>query len=203
MMMKRSLALALGLTTLNIAVEFVGGVGEILAEFLQALGAGELVALVHINAGRVRDNGRAALGDAGADAVHVEVHVDAVGDGLVVAVLHDEVLIKEADGLPGGRGGEADEEGIEVKNHLRPQLVDGAVALIHDDEVEELGRDAGIVNHVGRLAFPRLGGIEAGALLILRIEFGLAFQHRVKALNGGDDNLRAGLMELLLSHWTV
>ena len=129
------------------------------------------------------------FGDPRADAVDVEVHVHAVGDGLVVAVLHDQVLVEEADGLAGGRGGEADQERIEVQQHLRPQLVDGAVALVHDDEVEELGRDAGVVDHVRRLALPRLGGVEAGAFLVLGVEVGLALQHRVQALDGGDDDL--------------
>ena len=63
-----------------------------------------------------------------------------------MAVLHDEVLVEEADRLAGGCGGEADEEGVEVEQHLAPELVDRAVALIHDDEVEELGRDAGVVD---------------------------------------------------------
>ena len=147
------------------------------------------MALVHIDAGRLGDDGGALLGDAGADAVDIEVHVDAVGHGLVVAVLHDEVLIEEADGLAGGRGGEADQERVEVKQHLAPQFVDGAVAFVHDDEVEELGRDAGVVDHVGRLAFPGLGGIEARAFLVGGVELRLAFQHGVKALNGGDDDL--------------
>ena len=114
-------------------------------------------------------------------------------DGLVVAVLHDEVLIEEADGLAGGRGGEADEEGIEVEQHLAPQLVDGAVAFVHDDEVEELGRDAGVVDHVGRLALPGLGGIEAGAFLVAGVELGLALEHRVEALDGRDDDLGGGI----------
>ncbi len=177
----------------DVAVELVGGVGEVLTEQFEPLGAGELVALVHIDAGVAGDDGGALLGDAGADAVNVEVHVDAVGDGLVVAVLHDEVLIEEADGLAGGRGGEADQEGIEVEQHLAPQLVDGAVALVHDDEVEELGRDAGVVDHIGRLALPRLGGIEGGALFVAGVELGLALEHRVEALDGGDDDLGGGV----------
>ena len=128
------------------------------------------------------------LCDLGADAVDVEVHVHAIGHGLVVAVLHDEVLVEEADGLAGGRGGEADQESVEVEQHLAPQVVDGAVALVHDDEVEELGRNAGVVDHVGRFALPGLGGVERRAFLVAGIELGLAFQHRVEALDGGDDD---------------
>jgi hypothetical protein len=61
----------------------------------------------------------ALLGDGGADAVDVVVDVDAVGHGLLVAVFHDQVLVEEAEGLLGGRGGEADEVGVEVLQHLR------------------------------------------------------------------------------------
>ncbi len=58
----------------------------------------------------------------GADAVDVVADIDAVGHGLLVAVLHDEVLVEEAEGLLGGRGGEADEKGVEVFQHLRQRL---------------------------------------------------------------------------------
>ncbi len=49
------------------------------------------------------------LADERADAVDIEIHVDAIGDGLLVVVLHDQVLIEEAEGLLGRRGGQADE----------------------------------------------------------------------------------------------
>jgi hypothetical protein len=65
-----------------------------------------------------------------------------------VAIFHDEILLEEGDGLERGRGGEADEEGVEVFEHLPPEIVDGAVAFIGDDEVEELDRDGGIVGDV-------------------------------------------------------
>ena len=62
-----------------------------------------------------------------------------------MGVLHDEVLVEEAEGLLGGRGGEADEGGVEVFQHLAPEVVDGAVALVGDDEVEGLDGDGGVV----------------------------------------------------------
>ena len=86
-----------------------------------------------------------ACGDGGADAVHVVVDVDAVGHGLLVRVFHDEVLIEEAEGLLVGRGGEADEVGIEVFQHLRPEVVDGPVAFVGDDDVEGFNRNGRIV----------------------------------------------------------
>ena len=94
----------------DIAVKLVGGVGQILVEQFEPFGAGELVALVHVNARVTSLDGRALLGDAGPDAVHIEVHIDAIGDGFGVAILHDHILIEKADGLAAGGGGKADEE---------------------------------------------------------------------------------------------
>ena len=44
-------------------------------------------------------NGRALLGDVRADAVDLEVDVYAIGDRLLVAILHDEILVEKAEGL--------------------------------------------------------------------------------------------------------
>ena len=55
-----------------------------------------------------------------------------------VRVFHDQVLVEEADRLLARRGRQADEMGVEIFQHLPPDGVDGAVALVDDDEVEEL-----------------------------------------------------------------
>ncbi len=60
-------------------------------------------------------------------------------------VFHDQVLVEEAEGLLVGRGGEADEVGIEVFEHLCPEVVDGPMAFVGDDDVEGLDGDGRIV----------------------------------------------------------
>jgi hypothetical protein len=55
-----------------------------------------------------------------------------------MAVLHDQVLLEEAVGVFRRGGRQADQEGVEVLQHLPPQRVDGAVALVHEDDVEVL-----------------------------------------------------------------
>ena len=45
---------------------------------------------------------------------------------------------------------------------------------------------------IGRLTLPRSGGIESRAFLVVGVELGLALQHRVQALDGGDDDLGGG-----------
>ena len=63
-----------------------------------------------------------------------------------MGVVHDQVFVEEADGLLVGRGGEADEERIEVFEHLPPDVVDGAVAFVDDDDVEGLDGNGRVVD---------------------------------------------------------
>lgn len=127
-------------------------------------GAGEAVAFLIV---MPRLDGDAFFGDFGFDPVDVVADVHAIGYGLHVGVLigapapplraapagslsrsarlGDEVAVEESEGGLAWSGGEADEEGVEVFDDLPPQVVDGAVALVDDDEVKGLGGDLGIV----------------------------------------------------------
>ena len=96
-----------------------------------------------------------------------------------MAVLHDEVLVEEAEGLLGRGGGEADQEGVEVFEHLPPEAVDRAVALVHDHDVEELGREVGVVLHRDEPA----RDLERGVLVELLVHRRLAAEDRVHALS--------------------
>ena len=72
-----------------------------------------------------------------------------VSDGLFVGVLHDEVLVEEPERLLVRCRRQADNEGVEVVENLSPEPVDRAMALVHDDEVEELDRQGGAVDDRG------------------------------------------------------
>ena len=124
------------------AVELFRGVGEVVVELLPADSAGLFVAAIDEEAFLDR---AALLGDLRFDAVNVVADIDAIGDGALVRIFADEVLIKEADRLFARRGGEPDEEGVEVFEDLPPEVVDGAMAFVGDDEVEGLDRDGGVV----------------------------------------------------------
>src|SRR5437870_7112325 len=124
------------------AVELVRLISELFVELFPTYLAGEAVAFIDIETFL---DATARGRDLGVDLVNVVIDVDLVGDRALVAVFHDEVLIKEADGLLRRRRGEADEIGVEVFEHLAPKIVDGAVTFIGDDEVEGLDRDSGIV----------------------------------------------------------
>jgi hypothetical protein len=164
------------------AVEFVRLVSEVFIELLPADLAGEAVAFIDIKT-FLDTTGRGS--DFRVYLVNVIGDVHVVGDGVLVAVFHDEVLIKEADRLFRRRGGEADEIGIEVFEHLAPEIVDGAVAFIGDDEVEGLDRDVRVVDDRRRLLPKRLAQLLAGAFVDLGVDL-FAAQHGVKALDGGD-----------------
>lgn len=136
-------------------------------------------------------DGDALLGDSRADTVDIVADIHAVGHGALVAVLHDEVFVEEADGVRAGCGGEADEEGVEVFEHLAPQSVDGAVTFVGDEEVEEFRGDRGIVGDFarGRVAGVGLGD---GMLVGLLVEF-LSAQHGVESLDRADHDLGGGV----------
>src|SRR6266849_8764185 len=80
----------------NVAVELAGAIVEVFVETFPADFAGLAVAFVDVQAGF---NCRAVFGDVGADFVDVETDVHAIGDGLLVVVLHYKILVEEAEGL--------------------------------------------------------------------------------------------------------
>ena len=102
----------------------------------------ELIPLVYIE---TRLDLAALLGDFGLDAVDLIADIHPVRYRPLVAVFHDKVLIEEAEGLLGRCCGQANDKGIEVFQHLPPEVVDGAVALVGDDEVEGLDGNLGVI----------------------------------------------------------
>ena len=171
------------------AVQLGGAVVDVLVHLLQAELAGVAVAEPGHELGR---DGAARLGDLGADAEHVEVHVHPVGHRLGVPVLHHQVLVEERERLDARRGCEPHQERVEVLQHLAPHPVDRAVALVDDDQVVGLDRHLRVVGHLHRL-----GGLdlEAGALVEVIVEAlrVVAPQDREQPLDGADVHLRRRL----------
>ena len=170
------------------AVEIAGFVNEVFVQTRPAGGAGFLAALIDVEA--FLDHA-ASLGDIGFDPVDLVANIDAIGHGALVVVLHDEVLVEKADGLLRGRGGEADDEGVEVFEDLPPEAVDGAVTFVGDDEIEGLDRDGGIV---GNLLHATIGGIDfVGRDFVGILGKLLAAQHGVKPLDSADSDAGDGI----------
>ena len=119
-----------------------------------------------------------------------------------MVVFHDEVLIEEAEGLLVGRGGEADEVGIEVFQHLRPEVVDGPVAFVGDDDVEGLNGDGRIVvQGLWFLEEPFEAGDGGFFVLVRQLP---PLEHGIHALDGADADPRGVYRGVLpASRWTM
>ena len=125
------------------------------------------------------------FGDFGANAVNVVADIHAICDGALVGIFADEIFIEEADGLLARRGGETDEKGVEVFEHLAPQIVDGAMAFVGDDEVECFDRDHRIVFNLAlRLSAAAIPN-STRVFVESSVEL-FAAQHRIKPLDCGD-----------------
>ena len=165
------------------AVEVGGRVIEIVGEdCLPGLARGfaavvDEEALVHLAAGLV---------DLGFDAIDVVADIHAIGDGAFMVVFGDAVLVEIGDGLRRGRGGEPDERGVEVFEHLPPEIVDGAVAFVGDDVIEHLDGDGGIVGDVAGAGDAQGGGDFRAREFVPALVHFLPAQDRVKPLDGAN-----------------
>jgi len=90
---------------------------------------------VRLHALRVEDAGGQAQ-----QGVNVRLLEQFAPDGLPCPAFN-----KEPEGLLRRRDGEADEEGVEVFEHLPPEAVEGAMAFVGDDEVEGFDGNGGVV----------------------------------------------------------
>ena len=86
------------------------------------------------------------------------------------------------------RGRQADDKRVKILQHLAPDVVDGAVALVHDDAVEELRRVFFVVDHFLR-RFAVGGHISAERGFLRRLVQLLTLQDGVHPLDGADVNL--------------
>ena len=103
-----------------------------------------------------------------------------------MVVFADDVLLEEAIGAVVRRGGQADEVGVEILQNLTPEVVNGAVAFVDDDEVEKLRRNLAVVDNRHRLlGLNQLRRVDLlGGVIHL-----LALQERIHALDGADADL--------------
>ena len=146
-----------------------------------ALAAGEFVAFLD----EALQHFASFLGDLGLDEVGLALDVHTIGHSLLMGVFGDDVLLEEAVGRSAGGGGQADEEGVEVFEDLPPEVVDGAVTFIDDDEVEELGWNLFVVGNGERFLALHRGGL-GGVLLVLALGHFPALEDGIHPLDGRD-----------------
>jgi len=172
----------------HIPVELSGRVGQVVIEFPVFFLLGTAVAVRDEDAGFF-DESSPRFGDLRLDAVDVIADIDAVHHSFFVRVLLHEVAVEEANRLCRGSGSQADEEAVEVFEHLPPDVINRTVALVDDDEVERLDRDFRVVDDRKRFLEQGRFRLEEGAFLILFEELLLPFKHRVEALDRRDAHL--------------
>src|SRR5262249_46821149 len=97
----------------------------------------------------------------------------------------------KAEGLLGWGSGETDQMGIEVFQHLAPEVVDGTVALVGDDNIESVDWDCRVVFYGRRFFEQRFQTLDRSLVGFL-IQL-LPLEHRIEALNRADANARAGV----------
>ena len=166
----------------DVSIKFLGGVGQVVVQLLVADTASLAFAVRDDDAG-LGFEGRSLLADLRLNAVEVKPDVDAVSDRVVVAVLHDEVVVEETNGVFRRRCREADEEGVEVFEDLPPEVVDRAVALVGHNDVEGLDGNLGVVRNGHRFLEERRTGLEGRLLFVALIELLVTLQHRVEPLD--------------------
>ena len=164
-------------------VQFLAGIDDGLVLNFPALAARQPLALLDL---LMRPGLAAALRPQRVDGVDFVADVDAIGDGLLVAVFADDVRFEEPIGAVVRGGRQADEIGVEVFQDLAPQVVNRAVAFVDDDEVEELGRNVRVVDD--RHGLSGLHHLRRVALLGGLVHL-LVPQQRVHALDGADADL--------------
>ncbi len=165
-------------------IQLFAAVGFVLVLLLPAFFAGELFAFLNLQFGR---DFAARLGDLGFDFIHLVADIDTVGDGFFVGVFADHVFLEKTVSAVVRGGGEANQKGVEVIQHLLPQVVDRAVAFVDEDEVEKFQRQLGVVNHRhGLFGFgQQFCGID---VFQVAVEF-FTFEYGIQALNGADTHL--------------
>ena len=105
-----------------------------------------------------------------------------------MGVLADDVLLEKAEGPVVRRCGQADKIGVEILDNLPPQIVDGPMTFIDDDDIEVFGWQLGVVdNGQGIFATEDLFG---RVLFFSGFVQRLPLQRRVHALDGGNHHLR-------------
>src|SRR6266576_3023810 len=105
-------------------------------------------------------NGRAFLGQLCTNPIDIITYVYFIEDSLLMRVGGNEILIEEAKCVGRRCGSEADVKRIKIIEHAFPKVVDGAMALIDNDEVKCFWRKFSGVSDRSRLV-----GIAAASLI--------------------------------------
>ena len=168
----------------HVAVELRRRIVHVLVHLLPALFSRQTVALLD----NLLHDVRAALANLRLNEEDIFADIHAVDNSLLTGILADHVLLKVRNGALVRRCGQADEKGVEVFEHLAPDVIDGAVALVHDDAVEKLRRDLRVVDDLPN-GLPVGGGVFKQGFLLDGLVQLLTFEDGIHSLDRADVDL--------------
>ena len=166
-----------------VLVKFPLGNSNLLVLFrIETIGDGQHVASI---------NRAAFFRELGFDAIDAIPDVHVVQHGLFVGVVRYAVVVEECKRLGNRRGRHANHASrLEVRQHLLPVAVNGAMAFVNYDEIEEIGRKSRILRQFNLSPFPMS---KTGILILFGIGIHVPGQLRIETLNRTDHNPRPGL----------
>ena len=163
----------------NVPVQLGGNIVHILIQLLPALFTGKTVAALD----ELLHNMGAALRYLGFNEKDIFAHVDAVDDGLLPGVFTDHIFLEERKGTLVRCGSQAHEKGVEIVQHLLPDIIDGAMTFIDNDAVKKFGGIFGVVDDFFGCLTLRGGHLIERGFFGGLVQF-FPFQNGVHPLNG-------------------
>ncbi len=112
----------------DVPIQLRGGIVHIPIQLLPAFGSREPVAALNHLLHQIG----AVFAHLGLDEENILAHVHTVNDGLLPGVFADLIFVEKGEGGLVRGSGQAHDKGVEILQHLDPDVVNGAVAFIHD-----------------------------------------------------------------------
>ena len=136
-----------------------------------------------------RFNRSSLFGEFGFDSVYTKGYVHVIENGLLVGIVRHAVIVEERQRFRDWRGGHPDESrSIEVGQHFLPVAVYRTVALVNDDEIEEIGGQRRVGRQFHHIPFVMT---HTGIFVFFGIRIGVSSQQRIEPLDRTDDDARA------------
>ena len=88
--------------------------------------------------------------DTGFNQIDVLADINAIQHGLFPRILTDKVLVEVANRPGVRRGSQTDDKRIKIGQHLTPDVINRAVALVYDDAIKKFWWNFGIVHNFFR-----------------------------------------------------
>ena len=168
----------------NVPIQLCRGIDQVLVHLFPALCAGQAVPILDL----LLEDRRTVFRNIGLNEEDVLTDIDPIDNGLLARILADHVLVEKGKGTLVWRSGQANDEGVEIFQHLIPNVIDRPMAFIDDDAVEKLRGNLFVIDDLFCGLCVGSGLLEEGFFLCGFIHF-LTLQDGVHPLNGADADL--------------